>query len=62
MKFTYNTKPAEHECVAYIDGEGDLIIRYNYDRKVFFHIDDLFNIYNATHRFYPGDSITITFE
>ena len=24
MKFTYNTKPAERECVAYID-EGDLV-------------------------------------
>ena len=68
MKFTYNTKPDDRECVAYIDRDGDLRIRDERDGSVAFCSDDGVVIglpwqpSDALHRFYPGDSITITFE
>ena len=71
MKFEYDNKQDERECVAYllrcggtdflyikeIDG-GYTVISKNggsRERRVRFDPSD------ATHRFYPGDKITITF-
>jgi hypothetical protein len=63
MKFNYDIKPDERECKAYIDENGDLVIRYDVEGKeVFMFGDCSFNPYNSIYRFYPGDSITITFE
>jgi hypothetical protein len=63
MKFTYDTKPDERECVAYIDDEGDLVIKEKEEGKcVLMFSESGFNLRESTHRFYPGDSITITFE
>jgi hypothetical protein len=61
MKFTYDTNPDERECVAYIDDEGDLIIKER-DGKTVYCLDGAFDPSCDNHRFYPGDSITITFE
>ena len=61
MKFTYNTNPDERECVAYIDKLGDLIINET-DGATVVIMGYGFDPTKSTHRFYPGDSITITFE
>jgi hypothetical protein len=61
MKLTYDTKPDERECVAYISGDGGLVIKERRGNHVYM-VYDSFDPSDATHRFYPGDSITITFE
>lgn len=61
MKFTYDTKPDERECKAYIDLEGDLVIKCT-GGSVVWTTKEGFKPTKALHRFYPGDSITITFE
>lgn len=69
MKFEYNTPDTEtRECVAYIDGDGDLMIRtptgkciwMDYNGNAEHHRFE-FNPDIATHKFYRGDSVTITF-
>ena len=70
MKFEYEKKDDDRECVAFIDDAGDLIVRMGGTGAVWF--DRHGGVYNfgewndelnrsAAHRFYRGDSITITF-
>lgn len=69
MRFDYETKQDDRECVAYIDEDGDLVIkensngcslhplfRKNGDVGVSPWVESL-----AVHKFYPGDKLTITF-
>jgi len=70
MKFTYDKKDESRECVAYIDGDGDLCMRdqggnvalvaLGFDGAETYQTV-AFDPSNATHRFYPGDKLTITF-
>jgi hypothetical protein len=75
MKFDYETKQDDRECVAYIDRDGDLIVRdenphdgnncgaiYMTKRGNRGVYENEFDPSEATHKFYPGDSITLTFE
>ena len=70
MKFTYDTKQDARECVAYIDEDGDL--RMKTDEGVVYMYKDnstpsqnysheFWDPYDAIHRFYTGDKITIEF-
>ena len=68
MKFTYDKPDTDtRECVAYIDGEGDLIIwdceGGNAIALVYGHAESGhdWTPSDATHKFYRGDSVTITF-
>lgn len=70
MKFEYNSKSEERECVAYIDGDGDLCMRdgNEYVDMIALGVSgastykvEEFDQSEATHRFYPGDKLTITF-
>ena len=70
MKFEYEEKRDDRECVAYIDDEGDLIIKDTINhvnehpilmRSGDVGMNDGFRLDTATHKFYPGDKITITF-
>lgn len=69
MKFEYDNMNDDRECVAYIDGDGDLIIK-NTLNLVYEHpalITDgnvgtaEWNPVESLHKFYPGDKLTITF-
>ena len=63
MKFEYDVSPEHDECVAYIDADGDLILRD--EGKIYVISQD--NMFlrevheNARRRFYRGEKITITF-
>lgn len=73
MKFEYGNKQDDRECVAFIDGDGDLCIKAsgpddviwmtsfgcNYSEKPCNKFSDQAEV--AFKRFYPGDTITITF-
>jgi hypothetical protein len=68
MKFEYENKERDDECVAYIDIDGDLIVKR--DQSAFLIHSDISGSddswpwspeTDATHKFYPGDKITITF-
>lgn len=69
MKFEYEKKDDDdRECVAFIDADGDLILRVDRTKSLWFdsrggraYEFGKFNDQAATHRFYRGDSITITF-
>ena len=65
MKFTYGNKPDRGECVAYIDGDGWLVISDNTDCVAIHPIAGVtsgdFYIDDAVHKFHKGDSVTITF-
>ena len=69
MKFDYETKLDERECVAYIDVDGDLMILNAgvgttwvlKDGALYKDHLSHFNPSEATRRFCPGDKITITF-
>lgn len=72
MRFDYETKKDDRECVAYIDGCGDIRIKVDHthidDVKCvcieddgFFHFNLDFDPSDATQKFYPGDKLTITF-
>lgn len=61
MKFTYDTNPADRECIAYISEDGSLVIKERRGNHVYMFYDS-FDPSDAIRRFYPGDSITITFE
>ena len=65
MKFEYEKRESDRECVAYMYGEflyiqdsdGDCVVLS--DRGV--GIDPVWNPDEATYKFYPGDKVTITF-
>ena len=71
MKFEYETKQDDRECVAYIDGDGDLIINSFGDNGwVAVNGEEAgennmaepeYNTTGIAKKFYPGDKITITF-
>jgi uncharacterized protein YuzE len=68
MKFEYDVKNDDRECVAYITADGRaLVIRDRYDDCIYIDYADKFvgterwNPDKATHKFYPGDKLTITF-
>ena len=70
MKFHYNTDTDRGEPVAYIDCDGDLIVKDENDDGVLFSSDHTDVLLDAgwephgrgvKHRFYKGDSVTITF-
>lgn len=70
MKFEYDKKPSDSDCVAFISDNGNLLIK-NTDTGDFTialcvagaahnkAVSD--GVKHAHHRFYPGDKITITF-
>lgn len=63
MKFEYENKQDDSECVAYIDQDGILVVKDERGNTV--EIDTTggiiygcdFEPLNATHKFYPGDKI-----
>ncbi len=70
MKFTYDKKTNDRECVAYIDGDGclclndkignaSLICLASHGAATFECLK--FDPSKATHKFYPGDKLTIEF-
>lgn len=75
MKFEYEAKDQDHECVAYIDKHNHLVVRNSRscgeeDASFVFMttsgkdtttIWDEFDPSDAVHKLYPGDKITITF-
>lgn len=68
MKFEYDGKSEDRECVAYIDDDGDLCFADDSGDAVLFSAATgtiqsclLWNTSDATRKFYPGDKITITF-
>ena len=68
MKFEYDGKRDDQECVAYIDHCGDLRVADDSDEAVCFSAitgtirsGAVWWPETATHKFYPGDKITITF-
>lgn len=63
MKFTYEHEADDRDCVAYIDGDGDLVMRGGYIVKAGWieNAEHYFNPSEATHKFYPGDKLTIEF-
>lgn len=67
MKFEYYCEEDVRECVAYIDSDGTLVIKVD-DGLVYMYTDetpnfatDKFKHELSTRKFYPGDTITITF-
>lgn len=67
MKFEYKKDEDKGDCVAYIDGDGDLIYR-TYEHGWVKMIDGTRqmapperNGSGVVHKFYKGDKITITF-
>lgn len=67
MKFEYDGTDSERDCVAYIDGEGDLIINGDCGDGIFISKEyetagpSEWEPEDAAQKFYPGDKITITF-
>ena len=67
MKFEYDVKDDALECVAFIDYDGDLWIKTDNGSCLMFNSEytpsngDLWEEYRAVHKFYHGDTITITF-
>jgi hypothetical protein len=69
MKFKYDDNGDARKCVAYIDGDGDLIIK-TVEGSIWFDAKGG-NVYDfgswdkeqetAVQKFYHGDKITITF-
>lgn len=69
MKFEYEKQDKASECVAFIDFDGELMVKSASGGTIWFsyqgivyedHLKD-WKEDTAVHRFYPGDSITITF-
>lgn len=66
MKFEYDSKSVQRECVAYIDKDGDLLVMDD-DGAILLGQDGThltameWNPSEATRKFYPGDKLTITF-
>ena len=75
MKFEYDSKSYNVECVAYVDKHNHLVVKNSRSCEsedtsfVFMTTSskdtttmwDEFNPDNAVKKFYPGDKITITF-
>ena len=67
MKFTYDDKQEDRECVAIISSQGTLMFPPVDGNSVticpdgLVHALGLWNPDKATRKFYPGDSVTITF-
>lgn len=66
MKFKYNEDESQIECVAYIDSDGDLIIKDSMNVIAICQdgchlINEYWEPHKATHKFYPGDKVEITF-
>lgn len=70
MKVSYAQNPTSPEPVAYIDRDGDLIIKddmgsvvlFQLDKNCFYTQDDWEPYHQDVKRhFYKGDSVTITF-
>lgn len=72
MKFKYGEKQENHECVAYIDIGGDLniiptssndegmeVLCINTNGRIHTNLSAIPE--SARHKFYKGDSVTITF-
>lgn len=68
MKFEFDNKEDDRECVAYIDGDGDLIVKGSNDQGNICIAHDGFSFDSArfcealaVKKFYRGDKVTITF-
>lgn len=71
MKFEYDGKENGRECVAFIDEDGVLYIKTDEGSTLLYggsespnhgsNEDWDYGLSRATHKFYPGDKITITF-
>lgn len=71
MKFEYDSKSEQRECVAYIAASGELIVRNKdtgnvvcmgpYGSEVYVSDFTRFDPSEADHKIYPGDKLTITF-
>lgn len=67
MKFEYDGKSDDRECVAFIDEDGDLVMKdYLGGAITIFAYGMTESGYDwkpdtAIHKFYTGDKITITF-
>ena len=68
MKFSYDGDGVGRECVAYIDDDGELMVRRNNGDCIWLSKGGVvyahnfpFDVNKATHKFYKGDSVTITF-
>lgn len=67
MKFEYDEKEAEKECVAYISLSGDLVVKDGGGKATVIYDDGsgtervMWNPDSASRRFYHGDKLTITF-
>lgn len=67
MKFTYDEKEDRGECVAYVDKDGDLILKTECGQCVWVASHGVylhhfaFDECRATRKFYPSDKITIEF-
>lgn len=67
MKFEYEVSKDDRECVAFIDGDGDLWIKTDEGSCLMYkhgglpESGELWEENLAIHKFYPGDKITITF-
>lgn len=66
MKFEYSKQDGPRDCVAYIDGWGVVIKQEGgayciFDDGSGVEVNADWEPHNARHRFYTGDSITITF-
>jgi len=69
MKFEYDGKTDDRECVAFIDGDGDLWIKTDEGSCLMYggseytepSAGNLWLPDKAIKKFYPGDKLTITF-
>lgn len=68
MKFEYEPKEDDRECVAYIDVDGDLMIADESKENTIcmslkqgYCSGDTWDPSKGTHKFYPGDKLTIEF-
>jgi hypothetical protein len=69
MKFEHDGKTDDRECVAFIDGDGDLWIKTDKGSCLMYggseytepSAGNLWFSDTAIKKFYPGDKITITF-
>lgn len=65
MKFEYEVKQDNRECVAYIDDDGDLVVKNDGGACVIvgdsYCCEFTFHPSRNDHKFYPGDKVTITF-
>ena len=70
MRFEYETKEDDRECVAYISSKGNLLLKNTDTGKFSIAICKIGQVHadaadnepdKAIRKFYPGDDLTITF-